>query len=393
MLVLKNRDTNLLESEKRTFRSFLLLYFVFSLVILVFSGVIYYNIQKKLMFERQNSRLKNYSSKLIKKLEYIHNHFHNGIKYPRFEDFNSAIYDSSGKLIFSTLNEKDVNLNLTIYNINDKIHYIRLLNSFYLGAMYVVIEIEDTTFKNFFSLNVIILGLILFFILTTAGYFLAKLLLRPMRNSLYLLDRFIKDTTHELNTPVTSIMTNIEMIDRKVMAPKNLKKLNRIEVAAKTISTIYEDLTFVALGNKTEKRDEIIKLDDLLGERIEFFRTLADSKNIKIICDLHKSSIYIDKNMIIRIIDNLLSNAIKYNKKGGTIKVSSSANSFSIEDTGIGIKKEYLSEIYNRYARFNDSEGGFGIGLSIVNAIAKEYNIDIKFESEVNKGTKVTLSW
>ena len=72
MSVLKNRDTSLLESEKKTFHSFLLLYTIFSLVILSFSGVLYYKTQKDLMFERQNSNLKNYSSKLIKKLEFIH---------------------------------------------------------------------------------------------------------------------------------------------------------------------------------------------------------------------------------------------------------------------------------------------------------------------------------
>jgi two-component system OmpR family sensor kinase len=345
------------------------------------------------MFEKQNSNLKNYSSKLIKKLEVMHNNFYNGIKYPRFKKFNSAIYDSSEKLIFSTLEEKKVNLNSTIYNINNKIHYIRLLNSFYLGAMYIVIEIEDDTLKHLFSADVIVFGLTLFFILITAGYFLAKLMLKPMRNSLYLLDRFIKDTTHELNTPVTSIMTNIEMIDRDVMVKKNLKKLKRIEVAAKTISNIYEDLTFVALGNKMQVKDEVVDLKQLLQERIEFFRTLADSKNIKIECDLYPSSINIDKIKISRVVDNLLSNAIKYNKNGGYIKIYAKKNLFYIEDSGIGIKSEHIGKICNRYSRFNDSEGGFGIGLSIVLAITKEYGIDIKFDSKLGKGTKVTLKW
>jgi two-component system OmpR family sensor kinase len=366
---------------------------LFSLVILTFSGVIYYNTQKELMFERQNSKLKNDSSKLIKQLEIIHNNFHDDIKYPRFKEFNSAIYDSSGKLIFSTLKEKNVNLNSTIYNINDKIHYIRLLNSFYLGAMYVVIEIKDTTLKYFFTPNVILLGFILFSILVTAGYFLAKLMLKPMRNSLYLLDRFIKDTTHELNTPITSIMTNVEMIDRGVMIDKNLKKLRRIEVAAKTISHIYEDLTFVALGNKTERKDENIDLKSLLQERIEFFTTMADSKHITIYDDLKNSTIFIDRTKISRVIDNLLSNAIKYNKNKGFIKVSCSDKKIVIEDSGIGIKKEHLTEICSRYSRFNESEGGFGIGLSIVQAITKEYNISIEFDSELGKGTKVTLKW
>jgi len=125
---------------------------------MIFSGVIYYNSQKELLFERQNSKLKSYSSKLIKELEHMHNNFHDGIVYPRFEDFNSAIYDSSGKLIFSTLKQKSVNLNSTIYNKDGKTHYIRLLNSFYLGAMYVVIEIDDIVWGNFLTTYTVFLG-------------------------------------------------------------------------------------------------------------------------------------------------------------------------------------------------------------------------------------------
>ncbi len=393
MSVLKNRDTSLLDSEKKTFRSFLLLYFIFSLVIILFSGIIYYNSQKQLLFERQNIKLKNYSSKLIKDLEFLHNNFHDGIKYPRYKKFNSAIYDSSGRLIFSTLKQKNVNLNSTIYNIDKKIHYIRLLNSFYLGAMYVVIEIDDIVWSSFFTTNTVFFGILLFITLLVAGYFLAKLLLKPMRDSLHLLDRFIKDTTHELNTPITSIMTNIEMIDTSIMADKNRRKLQRIEVAGKTISNLYEDLTFVALGNKTDKKDQLIDVKSLLYERGEFFKTLADSKNIKIKYDLKKCNLFIDKNRVARVIDNLLSNAIKYNKHNGFIIIKSSKNSFSVEDSGIGIKKDDLENICQRYSRFNESEGGFGIGLSIVSAIVREYNLKIKFDSKLGKGTKVIVSW
>jgi len=391
--VLKSRDTSLLESEKKSFRTFLIFYFVFSLVVMIFSGVIYYNSQKELLFERQNSKLKSYSSKLIKELEHMHNNFHDGIVYPRFEDFNSAIYDSSGKLIFSTLKQKSVNLNSTIYNKDGKTHYIRLLNSFYLGAMYVVIEIDDIVWGNFLTTYTVFWGVLLFAILLVAGYFFAKLMLKPMRDSLYLLDRFIKDTTHELNTPITSIMTNIEMIDTSIMADKNLRKLQRIEVAGKTISHLYEDLTFVSLGNKTERKDETVDIKELLKQRGEFFKTLADSKKIQIEYQMDDSELFIDKKMIARVMDNLLSNAIKYNKRAGFIKITSTKNSFSIEDSGIGIKKKDLDSICQRYARFNDSEGGFGIGLSIVNAIVKEYGLDIEFSSEFGKGTKVVISW
>ena len=91
--------------------------------------------------------------------------------------------------------------------------------------------------------------------------------------------------------------------------------------------------------------------------------------------------------------DNLLSNAIKYNKVGGEIIVSVDERSFSVEDSGIGIAKDDISKIKERYKRFNKSSGGFGIGLSIVSSIAKEYNLEIDITSKENIGTKVSVSW
>lgn len=390
--MLKSRDTNLLDSEKKTLHSFFILYTIFSLTIIIFSFIIYFNTQKELILEKQNSKLKKYSTKLIKDLEYMHNNFYDGIKYPRYKEFKSAIFDSSEKLIFSTLDTDKVNLNLTLYKEGCRIFYVRLLNSFYLGAMYVVIEIRDDSW-DILMVKSITYGLILFLILIIVGYFLLRLLLRPMRDMLYLLNRFIKDTTHELNTPVSTILTNIEMIDKSQVGDKNIKKIDRIMVAAKTISNIYEDLTYVTLCNNTINKDEKIDIKKLLLERGEFFKTIADSKRLSIEYDLQPSFLVIDKNKITRVIDNLLSNAIKYNKRGGEIKISSKSNSFCIEDSGIGIDKENLHKIFNRYERFNDSEGGFGLGLNIVYEIIKEYDLKIKFISKLNKGTKVIIKW
>jgi two-component system OmpR family sensor kinase len=77
-----------------------------------------------------------------------------------------------------------------------------------------------------------------------------------MRDALHLLDRFIKDTTHELNTPISAIITNIEMIDKDSLDDKLARKINRIDIGAKTISNIYEDLTFLTLNNKIISQNE-----------------------------------------------------------------------------------------------------------------------------------------
>jgi len=395
LLALKSKGTNLLKSERKTLTSFLLLYSFLSIVILLFSAFIYYNLQKDDMLQYQNNRLTEYSHELISKIKYLHNNFDKSQKYPRFVYFNSAIYDSSQNVIFSTLKEKQVKLNETIYKTRDNIHYVRLLDSYYLGAMYIVIEIvDDEEWLGFVKVKVILYGVVLFFILLFAGYFLLSLLLKPMRESILLLDRFIKDTTHELNTPISSILTNIEMIEPFKLDEKIAKKIKRIDIASRTISNIYNDLTYIALGNQIQSKDEMIDMKALIKERVEFFNVIAKVKRLEFILDLDDRIILlIDKNKITRVIDNLMSNAIKYNKKDSFIKIMLKKRYLCIEDGGIGVKKEQIKQMFDRYSRFNESEGGFGLGLSIVSQIANEYNLKLKVESKINIGTKVIVRW
>ena len=347
------------------------------------------------MLEGQMNRLQEYSFRLISGLRYVHEHFDEEQTYPRYSEFHSAIYDSSKKLIFTTLDEESVNLDKTLYTIQDKIHYVRLLESYYLGAMYIVIEInEDDGWFTYIKREMIIYGLILFLILFILGYYLMRLMLSPMRRTLNLLDRFIKDTTHELNTPVSAILTNIETIDQENLDPKVAKKIHRIEIASRTISNLYKDLTYAALGHRTESKDEKVNLYQLIRERIEFFKVISSAKNIECITHL-KQDVYltIDRTKMTRVIDNLISNAIKYNRRGSFIKIRLEDGYLEIEDGGIGMDKEALSTIFNRYVRHNKSEGGFGLGLNIVKSIADEYGFTIDFQTQKGKGTKVRIIW
>ena len=395
MLVSKNKATSLQKSERKTLVSFLLLYSIFAVVILAFSAFIYYNLQKDVMLREQNTLLKEYSDELIGRLSDLHENFSTRQRYPRSDKYNSAIYDSSYKKIFSTLEIEEVDLNKHLYVVENKIHYIRILERYYLGTMYLVIEIDDNEkWLSFFKVKVLTYGVILFFILLVAGYFLLKLLLKPMRESLYLLDRFIKDTTHELNTPLSAIMMNVETIPRDTLDDKTAKKIHRIDIAARTISNIYNDLTYVALKNQVQSKDENVNLTELIRERAEFFKIISTQKKLSCNLDLEEGIVLmIDKHKISRVLDNLISNAIKYNKKNGIIRITLKQDYFIIEDSGIGMKKKEIKAIFERYSRFNHSEGGFGIGLNIVAAIAAEYKLDIDVDSKLNVGTKVKISW
>jgi len=395
LLVSRNKATNsLLKSEKKSLFRFLLLYLAIGFGLFVLLGLYYYQSQEKLMLANRRATLSKYAYIQTKRLKVLHHYFDEITEYPRDSRFKSAIYDWEYMKIFSLLEEPTVTFEEGIYLREHTIHFVKRLTEFYLGTKYLIIEVKDDgTWKQNIWKNILGYGLIVFFIYMMLGLVLVKLFLRPMRNSIMLLDRFIKDTTHELNTPLLAILANIEMMDKEVMVPKNIKKLNRINIAAKTVSNLYNDLTYLTLENEKANEDEEIALKELIENRAEYFSVLAQSKDLTCNLDLQQASLYADRRKITRVIDNLISNAIKYNKRHGTVGIVLRERSLSIWDTGIGIEEDKIPFIFDRYLRFNESEGGFGVGLSIVKTILEEYEINIEVLSKRSEGTKMVLKW
>ena len=384
----------MLRSEKKSLLRFLTLYLLLVILVLSLLSLFYYQSQEKLMFSNQRAVLSNYAYEQIKRLKTLHHYFDDRRTYPRDNRFKSAIYDMEEVQIFSLLENDTVRFHEEIYRAGKKIHFVKILDNYYLGAKYLIIEVDDDQIWHQETIRTIMLyGSLALLVLLMFSFVLAKLFLKPMRDSIILLDRFIKDTTHELNTPLSAILANIEMMDKDVMVEKNRKKLERITIAAKTVSTLYEDLTYLTLEHERENRDEILDLRKIILERIDYFETLSRSRQISISHDLDAEQFLMDRKKFIRVIDNLISNAIKYNRRGGSIKISLHKGRLIVEDTGIGIEEEKIPFIFDRYLRFNSSEGGFGVGLSIVRKITDEYAIEIEVNSKLGKGTRMVLKW
>lgn len=394
MLVSKERDINLLKSEKETLFRFSALYILLTIIIIAIFSFIYYELQKDLMLEQKKTELQEYSKELIAELKQLHINFDKTQIYPRSKDYSSAIFDSDQEMIFQT-SPTNLELKKILYLDEGMIHLVNVPESYYLGSKYIIVKIQDDeVWLSKVLREIATFGVLVFIFMSIIGYFLLRLFLKPMRDALELLDRFIKDTTHELNTPVSTIVANIEMIDRDSLDEKLLKKINRIDIGAKTISTIYQDLSYLTLGNKIVSHDVELNVAEVVEERVEYFKSLANAKKVSLSFKILKETqLYIDKAKFSKLLDNLISNAIKYNKINGSIVVSVEKNSLSVEDSGIGIEEENISKLQERYSRFNTSSGGFGIGLSIVASICSEYSLDIEIESKVRVGTKVSLKW
>lgn len=205
--------------------------------------------------------------------------------------------------------------------------------------------------------------------------------LRPMRQALYLLQNFLKDLIHDLNTPATSILLNSKLLRRH----GNFDEIGRIELSAQIIASLYKNLELIT-PNQIVK-DEEVSLEKLIDDRIELLNKIYPKINFE--KNVKNFVIQSNKNAIERIIDNLLTNACKYNKKNGIVRIIINKPQLIIEDTGIGIKD--TQKVFQRY--YKENESGLGLGMNIVKQLCDILHIDIEIKSEIGKGTKIILKF
>ncbi len=380
------------KSEKHTIFYVLSLYLSSTLLLIATLFTSYYFYQKEQLKYDEIKELKEFTLELTDKLLEVHEADTTRYKYPRVDNFQSAIYDIDEKLIFSTINIKIDNFEKEFFIKDDKSYYISPLKTHYLGTAYIVIEkkMKPLDILN----NLIAIALVVVFITIITSFFLVKIVLKPMRNTLHLLDNFIKDTTHELNTPITTILANIETLDSNSCDEKSLRKLERIKIASMSISNLYEDLVYLLLNHKTSSLNEELNISEILKQRVHYFTLMANAKKLKFNTNIEEDVVFVaDKQKFERLIDNILSNAIKYTKISTSINIVLTKSTLSITDEGRGMSEREIEKIYEKYIRFDKVQGGFGIGYSIIKSIADEYKIEVSIDSELNIGTTVTLVW
>ena len=189
----KSRATNtFLRSERTSLIRFLGVYALLVMALIVAGGYLYYQSQEKLAFSAYRIKLMEYASDQIKRLHQLHVRFPQETTYPRDDRFESAIVDLEYVTIFSTLRQPRVNLEEEIYRAGDRIHFVKILDNYYLGAKYLVVEVPEDTEWFAQTLHTIEgYGLGALGVLTLVGWFLARLFTRPMRHSIELLVLFI----------------------------------------------------------------------------------------------------------------------------------------------------------------------------------------------------------
>lgn len=313
-------------------------------------------------------------------------------KDPRFDigfltKTHKILYTSAPNLAIPVGNDFFEYQNHYFYIDTVELEHLKEIHYIVIRAKTIEAELEQTrkSIYLFLIFSILFLSIVI--------YALSKLFLHPLRDTIAKLDRFIRDTTHELNTPLSVITMSIEQLNKEHLDAKQLKQINRISVASRTISNLYNDLTFLMMYEQNQNHNIPVDMPLLVEERLEYFRPLADAKKITMQSDLEPCIVVVDRDKMIRIIDNLLSNAIKYNKPSGKIEISLAPKFLRISDTGIGIPDDKLNEIFNRYTRFDEANGGFGIGLNLIQMICQEYGFTIGVDSEIAKGTAFTITF
>ena len=211
---------------------------------------------------------------------------------------------------------------------------------------------------------------------------------------------FLSDISHELNTPLTIILGYIETIkDFEYQDNFVIKAISHIHKQSIRMSKLINDIALVNKIEYTKKLNfELIKPSEILENIIDEIVPVFKKWSFEI---EFKGSLTANKEDISCIFTNLINNSIKYTDTNGEIIISllKSSNGFifKIVDDGIGIAKENISKLTNRFYREDQSRsintGGVGLGLSIVEKIAKKYNAKLEVKSELGKGSQFMINF
>ncbi len=262
----------------------------------------------------------------------------------------------------------------------------------------IIDKAQDQLQTILFTVDGLVIILIIIF-----SYYLSGKTLKPIEISYKRQKKFVADTAHELRTPLAVMKTGAEATlsgngnkdEYKKLTQDSLEEIN-------ILSSMVDDLLFLAHSDDL-KKVEFSKFDlgKLAHKQIELMNPYAGKKNVTL-RDNIQGEFQIDGNKIYlkRLLVNLIKNAIDYNKPQGEVVVSLQKKKQQIElkiaDTGIGISKNDLEHIFDRFykadqARVRQSSGA-GLGLSIIQEIVALHNGKIDIKSELDKGTEIIVN-
>lgn len=212
------------------------------------------------------------------------------------------------------------------------------------------------------------------------SYFFALYTIIPLRKAVELITEVAKDISHDMNTPLTSLILNLSILKKRI----DEQAIKRMEMAINQLKYLRENLS--KFQEKTILRREEVDIKEILETSLKDISKLYP--NITLNVHAENVRVLADKNAIKRIIDNLVINAFKHNIKNGEVNVILTNDGLIIENTSKPIKN--INKIFERF--YKESQRGTGLGLAVVKQLVDELNWKIKAEYK-NGRFRISLSW
>ncbi len=213
---------------------------------------------------------------------------------------------------------------------------------------------------------------------------------------------FTANVSHELKTPLQSIIGSAELLENGLVKPEDTKRFmgNIKNEATRLVSLINDIIRLSQLDEDSEPATESVDLYDVANEVVEVLTVSAEKKQVELSLRGEPCVINGIRRYLYEIIYNLCDNAIRYNKDGGKVTIDLKNTDgtivLSVSDTGIGIPAEHQARIFERFYRVDKSHsketGGTGLGLSIVKHAVSYHGGIIKLDSKVGIGTTITVT-
>ena len=216
---------------------------------------------------------------------------------------------------------------------------------------------------------------------------------------------FSANVTHELKTPLTSILASSEMLKNKLVQSADMPRfLDKIYNESKRLLEMIDEilkLSFFDENKQDSLQKERVDLREIALSVIARLQSVAQNRGIALRYDLQNAEIWGAHELLENLIYNLIDNAIKYNKMGGFVEIALFSDerkiTLSVKDSGIGIAPTYHNRIFERFFRVEKSHskalGGTGLGLSIVKHACIYHNAKISLTSEVGTGSEFRVEF
>lgn len=373
--------------ERKFVRRYSLIYTFIVSFILLAPLYVYVNHELNVQEIKTEVELKSIQAHIISAMSAFGNNPNKVFEFSRFTSYESGLYTKSFSVIHSQIKEPLPSF-MPGYHSQGLSRFLitKLPSEKYFLADYIITRTTISYSSVLLQASFIAFGIIAL-ILLLSFYFLNSFSM-PFKRVNEKLDDFIKESMHEMNTPLSIINVNVDLFDN--MYGKN-KYFNRIKSATKSLATIYNDMDYLIKQNRVDYKDELIILEEFVKERVEYFELICQLKNIELSLSApSRTEIMFNPTKLQRVVDNTLSNAIKFSHKDGRIEVrieetEEGGVSLSFQDYGQGIKNP--EKIMGRYYREDEYKNGFGIGMSIVKSIIDKADITLEVRSKLSEGS------